>query len=213
MKKWILLFALSFSLASYAEEDLDITVPEEEVSEEEQGYKYAIKNFFSKRKEKLSAYADYTHIFYLSVGGAFFRESTEKKYSFLSNSLLSYRQKLKEIFSAGDISLQLSLGSAFLEQQRATYIEISSQISIPAQRITFPMYFGGGLGMGMYPYYVLRSKPSLFLSSEIFAGIQFFDVYENLGFYMETSFRYSLPLKELNVYLETLVKAGIIFRF
>lgn len=202
IKNIFLFILLLFFLPSWAEEK----------SEKKYGYRYIIDNYFAKRKAE-GSYSNYSRNFILSLGTAFYRESTEQSFKPFSSNMLSFNQKIKEIYHFGDFNLHISLFSSQMRKQRATLIEITPRISIPEIRTAFPLYIGAGVGMGLYPYHIVRKLPSLSINSHLFIGLRFFDLYHNLGLSAEIILRVHSPLNELKIYMETLGVLGLICKF
>ena len=176
------------------------------------GYRYIIDNYFSKRQAS-GVYQDYSKSFTLYSGMSFYRESTERSFKPFSSFVLGFNRRLKEIPQLGDLNLQAAVISSQMATHRAVLLEITPRLTIPEIRTAFPLYVGAGLGLGFYPRYIIREQPFLSVNSQFFIGLRFFDLYYNLGFSAELNLKIHSPFSESEIYLETLGRMGLIFRF
>ena len=173
------------------------------------GHKYTVDNYFSERQ----AHHNYLESFFLSSGVSFYRESTKNVFNPFSSFVLGFNRALGKIHNFGDANLQVSVFSSKMAKQKTVLLEVAPRISIPEIQSAFPIYVGFGAGLGFYPYHIVRKIPFLSVSSQFFTGLRLFDLYHNLGFYMELNLRLHYPFSELEIYLEILGHLGLIFRF
>ena len=181
-------------------------------SEEKSAYRYIIDNYFSKRSSSKNYY-NYSRSFTLSAGGSIYRSSKDKNFKSLSSMNLSFTQNIKEITFLGDLNLKFSIFDIQMARQKTILLEILPFITVPEIQTNFPFYVGFGLGLGMYPRYLIRQLPVLSLSSQFFVGFRWLEIYHNLGFFTELNLRIHYPFSEMTVYLDTLTQFGLIFRF
>ena len=204
LKKFLITFAFfSFSVMPQAEEPS---------SEKKSAYRYIVENYFSKRSSSKNYY-NYSRSFTLSAGGSIYRMSKDKSFRSLSSINLSFTQNVKEIKFLGDLNLKFSIFDIQMASQKTLLLEILPFITVPEVQTAFPFYVGFGLGLGMYPRYLIRQMPIFSLSSQFFVGLRFLELYHNLGFFTELNLRIQYPFSELTAYLETLSQFGLIFRF
>lgn len=178
-------------------------------AEKKSGYRYILKNYFSKRQ---AINYDYSRSFALSGGLPVYRASGKKSFEPFSSLSLSFNQKVSELPDFGDFSLQVFVSSAQMEKQRAVLLELNPRISIPEIRTLFPFYLGLGAGLGFYPRHIVRQIPALSFNSQFFMGFRFLELYYNMGLFSELNLRIHYPFNESTFYLETLISLGLIFR-
>lgn len=176
------------------------------------GYKYTIKNYFAKRNFS-GNYQDYTKGYNIFGGMSFYRENTIKPLKPFSSTIIGFNQHVTELSQIFDLSLQMAVFVAQMENQRASLVEITPRITTPTIRTSFPLYIGMGAGLGFYPWFVVRKLPLLSFNTQIFIGLRFFDLYHNLGISTEFNLRIHVPLNELTIYIESMGQLGLIFRF
>jgi len=181
-------------------------------SPKKSGYKYIIEKYFSKPRSP-NVYYDHSKYFNIFTGLSFYRESTVQTFNSFSEVMLGFNQKIKEIPNLGDLNLQVAIISAEMENKRDFLLEVTPRITIPETYRSFPLYIGVGAGVGFYPKAIIHKKPSLSLNGQFFIGLRFLDLYHNLGLSAELNMRVHFPVKELNIYLESLSQVGLIFKF
>lgn len=174
------------------------------------GYKYVIDKFFSKRQ---SQFADLKNVF-LYTAVSIHRENTIQSFYPFSSFTIGYKQNIKEIYNIGDIFLKTSLSSLRLKKKKLVLLEFMPQISFPEIRTIFPVYVGMGAGLGFFPYNVVKKQAFLNVSTEFFLGLRLLHLYHNLGLATEMHLKLYTPIDdELNIYLEVLVHAAMVFSF
>ena len=177
----------------------------------ESGYKYNIRNYFSKVYSS-EGYTYSRHFtFYSAV--SFYRESTDKPFKPFSAFAFGFNQKVKEIPYLADVSLQFSVFSLQLKKRRSVLLEITPRISFPEVKTTFPLYMGLGAGFGFYPRYIIRKMSYLSANGQFFVGLRLHELYHNLGFSAEVNLKIHSAFNESAIYLDLLGQMGLIFGF
>ncbi len=182
-------------------------------SHTESGYKYILKNYFSKRQPNFFSHKGSPRNLTLYIGPSLYRETKEKVLFPISSFILGFNQRIKEIPTVGDFNLQIGVQSIKLETHRGTVIEISPRFTLPDIRSGFPFYVGVGAGLGVFPRHIIKSLPALAFNAQIFTGLRFLDLYYNLGLTGELTLKMQVPFNDLKMYLEIFGSVGFVFSF
>ncbi|MEC9282606.1 MAG: hypothetical protein VX642_07830 [Bdellovibrionota bacterium] len=85
-------------------------------------------------------------------------------------------------------------------------------ISFPDSRSRFPLYFGAGVGGGVFLKQV-SGESSISLDYALVIGARFFDVFESAGLLFETGLKGHVHLLSSGQFNSTYVSAGTVFAF
>ena len=205
-KKMIRLFLSLFLIFAF-----QVKAKEQEKEKKTSSYRYIVDNYFSSRSPK-SSYQN-SRFFSISYGMSFYRTNAEKKLPPLSSTFLSFTQDIKHLNQLGNVQLRASVMISRLQKDIPVSIELTPLITFPELETAFPIYFGWGLGLGFYPYYVIEKKASFSLHSPFLVGFRLFELYSNLGLGLELDTRLFFPFNELQFYLENRFQIYLIFQF
>jgi len=120
--------------------------------------------------------------------------------------------RIGEWVGSMDLMIRGDLTTYSLHEGKALKLGLMPLIVFPDASSRFPMYFGGGIGPGIF-FKQIRNESSLALDYQIFAGARFFDLWENVGFVFEAGLKNSVLLfsdGQLNTVYTT---AGAVFTF
>jgi hypothetical protein len=76
----------------------------------------------------------------------------------------------------------------------------------------FPLYFGGGIGPGIFLNQI-PDESSVSLDYQLFAGVRFFDVFRNTGFFVEAGLKDHFLLTSDGQFNGTYAALGLVFTF
>ncbi len=96
--------------------------------------------------------------------------------------------RIGEWHNSMDLGLRVDLQSYSLRDGRANKLSFVPVITFPDAGAKFPLYFGGGIGFGVFTQQ-LPSESPLTLDYQLFAGVRFFDVINNTGFFVEAGLK------------------------
>ncbi|HEY8270294.1 MAG TPA: hypothetical protein VIG33_05355, partial [Pseudobdellovibrionaceae bacterium] len=82
-------------------------------------------------------------------------------------------------------------------------------ITFPDAAAKFPLYFGFGMGPGVF-FRQSDGEASLALDYQLIAGARFFDVFENAGFFIESGLKNHLQLWNSGQFNGTFLSAGAV---
>lgn len=129
--------------------------------------------------------------------GNYFFGVTYKLYSYNDNMDLNIRVEGIEYDVVGEKPFKLSF-MPFL-----TFPEATSR---------FPLYFGAGLGGGVF-FRQVKDESYLTLDYQLVMGVRFFDVYENTGFFIETGLKNHLQVLNSGQFNAVFLAGGAVFTF
>ncbi|HVK61997.1 MAG TPA: hypothetical protein VM432_10620, partial [Bdellovibrionales bacterium] len=86
-------------------------------------------------------------------------------------------------------------------------------ITFPDSAAKFPLYFGAGLGIGIFTSNLGGQESSLALEYQLLAGARIFDLFRNVGFFAETGLKNHLFLASDGQYNGFFVSMGPAFTF
>lgn len=116
-------------------------------------------------------------------------------------------------------SMDLNLRIDFIQykiagdgEQKPLKMSILPLITFPDAASKFPLYFGFGVGPGVF-FRQTDNEASLSLDYQLIAGARFFDVFENAGFFIETGLKNHLQLWNSGQFNGTFLSGGAVFTF
>ncbi|MGI9548676.1 MAG: hypothetical protein ACR2M7_01660, partial [Bdellovibrionales bacterium] len=181
------------------------------------GYSYAVKNYFSKRRNNSFSHKGSARNFILYIESSFYRENRNKILFPISSFSIGFHQRMKEILGVGDFEAQIAIQSIKLAAQRGNGVEINYRFTIPDVRSGFPFYFGVGTGFSMFPRRILKNATQKgTLNTQTFAGVRLVDIYYNVGFMGEVRLKLTRTVdksKDVQRYLEAFAVLGLVFSF
>lgn len=125
---------------------------------------------------------------------------------------LGVTYRVDQIKNSMDWSLRIDFAEFKPRDKRATQLSFSGLLTFPQAESRFPLYFGGGLGAGVF-FTQLDSESSLALNYQLLLGARFFDVYKNTGFFIETGLKNHLHVSSDGQFNGTYVTLGMAFTF
>lgn len=111
-----------------------------------------------------------------------------------------------------DLNLRFDFNEYKLDDQRATKLSVMPLWTFPMAETKFPLYFGFGLGAGVY-FIQLENESNLSLDYQLITGARFVDLYENLGAFIEFGMKNHLHLLSDGQFNGTALAAGVVFTF
>lgn len=111
-----------------------------------------------------------------------------------------------------DWHLRIELTEYDLLSQKPLKLSFLPMIIFPDVNSKFPIYFGGGAGLGVF----IRQLPDesyLSLDYQMVLGARFFDIFGNAGFFVETGIKNHLQLLTNGQVNSTFLSLGSVFTF
>lgn len=126
---------------------------------------------------------------------------------------ITYR--LGEWKNSMDLNLRLDFIQYTLDGATQTHpqkLSFLPMITLPDVSSRFPLYFGVGMGPGVFLQQV-DGKAPLSLDYQLIAGARFFNVVDNAGFFIEAGLKNHLLLWNSGQFNGTFLAAGAVFTF
>lgn len=120
--------------------------------------------------------------------------------------------RMGEWHNSMDLGLRVDLQSFGLHEGRATKLSFVPVITFPDAGAKFPLYFGGGVGFGVFTQQLTSESP-LSLDYQLFAGVRFFDVLQNTGFFVEAGLKNHFLVLSDGQFNGTFAALGCVFTF
>ncbi len=99
-----------------------------------------------------------------------------------------------------------------LMEGRANKLSVVPLIVFPDSKSQFPIYFGAGIGPGVF-FKQLKREASLSLDYQVIVGARFFELVDNMGFMIETGVKNHLLLTSDGQFNSIFVAIGWVFEF
>ncbi len=120
--------------------------------------------------------------------------------------------KFDEWGSRADYNLRIDFNEYELKGEKPYKMSIMPLITFPESSSKFPIYFGAGLGVGVF-FKQLKEETPLTLDYQLIIGARFFDVFQNTGFFVETGMKNHLQILTSGQVNGTFLSAGALFTF
>lgn len=127
-----------------------------------------------------------------------------------NNFGLTYR--VGEWINSMDLNLRVDYTDYEISGEKPSKLSFMPLITFPDANSRFPLYFGAGLGLGVFLKQV-GSKSALSLDYQLVAGARFFNVFENTGFFIEAGLKNHLHILSSGQYNGTFLAGGLVFTF
>lgn len=111
-----------------------------------------------------------------------------------------------------DANLRMDFNEYKLGDDRALKLSIMPLWTFPAAESRFPIYFGFGLGLGVF-FQQIPDESNLSFDYQLVGGARFMDLFENFGFFVELALKNHLHLLSDGQFNGTALTAGAVFTF
>ena len=111
-----------------------------------------------------------------------------------------------------DLGIRIDLQSFALAEGRANKLNFTPIVTFPDANSKFPLYFGAGLGPGVFLNQV-GNESSISLDYQLFAGVRFFEVVGATGFFIEAGLKNHFLLLSDGQFNGTFAVGGAVFSF
>lgn len=123
---------------------------------------------------------------------------------------LTYR--VGEWVNSMDLDIRVDYQSYSLAEGSASKLSFLPVILFPDASSKFPLYFGGGAGLGVFTKQVAGASPISF-DYQLLLGARFFDVVQSTGFFVEAGLKNHILLLSQGQFNGTFISAGAVFSF
>lgn len=111
-----------------------------------------------------------------------------------------------------DTNLRMDFNDYKVGDDRALKLSIMPLWTFPAVDTRFPIYFGFGMGLGVF-FQQVPEESNLSFDYQLVAGARFMDLFHNFGFFAEIALKNHLHLLSDGQFNGTALTAGAVFSF
>lgn len=174
-----------------------------------------------KETSSSSSYSSNSSAHYLAIhfgkmmSSTAYEWGTESKQSNVGDFTAGLTYRIGEWHNSMDLNLRIDFIQYKITgegEQKPLKMSILPLITFPDAASKFPLYFGFGVGPGVF-FRQTDHEASLALDYQLIAGARFFDVFENAGFFLETGLKNHLQLWDSGQFNGTFLSAGAVFTF
>lgn len=123
---------------------------------------------------------------------------------------LTYR--VGEWYNSMDLHVRVDYTQFKLDDENVSKISFMPMITFPDAKSRFPLYFGMGVGMGIFMKQIDK-KSALSLDYQLVMGARFFNVFESTGFFVEGGLKNHLHLLSSGQLNGAFLAGGLVFTF
>lgn len=149
------------------------------------------------------------------MGSTAYEWGTENKQTDVGDFTAGVTYRVGEWQNSMDLNLRIDFIQYKITgdgESKPLKMSILPLITFPDAASKFPLYFGFGVGPGVF-FRQTDNEASLSLDYQLIAGARFFDVFENAGFFIETGLKNHLQLWNSGQFNGTFLSAGAVFTF
>lgn len=126
------------------------------------------------------------------------------------NAGLTYR--VSEWSNSIDVNVRVDYLTYQLDLGRASQLVFLPLITFPDVTSKFPLYFGVGAGAGVF-FNQIQNQSSLSLDYQLIAGVRFFNLWQNVGAFVESGLKNHVHLTSTGQFNGTFLSVGSNFTF
>lgn len=123
---------------------------------------------------------------------------------------LTYR--VGEWYNSMDLHIRVDYSEFRIDDKSVSKLSFMPIITFPDAKSRFPLYFGAGIGGGVFMSQVDNKSP-LSLDYQVILGARFFNVFENTGFFIEGGLKNHLHVLSSGQFNGAFLAGGMVFTF
>jgi len=120
--------------------------------------------------------------------------------------------RMGEWVNSMDLAFRFDYTNYEFDEGNARKLSFGGILTFPDANSRFPLYFGGGIGAGFFIKNI-RKESALALDYQLIAGARFLDVFENVGFMVETGLKNHVHLLSDGQFNGVFINVGSVFAF
>jgi hypothetical protein len=167
-------------------------------------------------EEKLSYVGSRNHYLALHLGKLVNAESWKwgknSKSKNVGSATVGVTYRVKEWMDTTDFLIRIDFNEYDIDGKKPQKLSFLPMILFPEASSEFPLYFGAGLGLGVF-FKQLDAESSLALDYQLIVGIRFFDVFENVGLFLESGLKNHIQLTDDGQVNSSFISTGALFTF
>lgn len=111
-----------------------------------------------------------------------------------------------------DTAIRIDFNEYDIEGEKPQKLSFLGVLQFPEAASEFPLYFGAAIGPGIF-FKQVGGEASLTLDYQLLVGIRFFDVFENVGFSIESGLKNHIQIGDDGQVNSAFLTAGAVFTF
>lgn len=135
-----------------------------------------------------------------------------KKTKDVGSATVGVTYRVKEWMDTTDFLIRIDFNEYDIDGEKPQKLSFLPMILFPEAASEFPLYFGAGLGMGVF-FKQLDGESSLSIDYQMVVGIRFFDVFENVGLFLESGLKNHIQLTDDGQVNSSYISTGALFSF
>jgi len=130
----------------------------------------------------------------------------------VGETLFGVTYRIGEWTESMDFSIRADILNFDIDNRNLSKLSLLPLITFPDARSGFPLYFGAGLGLGVF-FKQLEGESSLTLDSQLLAGTRFLNLLGSLGFILELGLKNQIFLLSDGQQNSVYISSGAVFAF
>lgn len=130
----------------------------------------------------------------------------------IGKNMFGVTYRVGEWQNSMDLNIRIDYAEYTLAGENSSKISFMPVVTFPDASSRFPLYFGAGLGLGVF-FKQINQKSALSLDYQLILGARFFDIFENTGFFVEAGLKNHVHLLSAGQLNGTFLASGLVFTF
>lgn len=130
----------------------------------------------------------------------------------VGKNMFGVTYRIGEWQNSMDMNLRIDYTEFDLPGENPSKLSFMPLITFPDAGSRFPLYFGAGLGLGVF-FKQASGKSALSLDYQLVLGARFFDIFQNTGFFVEAGLKNHIHLLSSGQFNGTFLSGGLVFTF
>jgi hypothetical protein len=130
----------------------------------------------------------------------------------VGNYSVGVTYKMDQFNDMADWNIRVEANEYEVVGEKPFKLSFIPMLIFPDAASKFPIYFGAGAGLGVF-FKQLKDESYLAFEYQLIVGARFFDVYENMGFFVESGLRNHLHLLTSGQFNSVFLSIGTVFSF
>lgn len=172
--------------------------------------------YFTKNRAPAESSSPSDHYLALHMGGFISSESyvwgREEKVEDVGKLTAGITYKTSEWVNSADLLLRADFQSYSVDESKPVKMSVIFAAAFPDSSSRFPLYFGAGIGPGIY-FKQAKSESPISLDYQLFGGLRFFDVFPGIGFFAESGLKNHFHLLSDGQFNSVFFALGTVFTF
>ncbi len=130
----------------------------------------------------------------------------------VGSATIGVTYRVKEWMDTTDFLIRIDLNEYDIDGEKPQKLSFIPMIVFPEAASEFPLYFGAGIGLGVF-FKQLDAESAVALDYQMILGIRFFDVFESTGLFLESGIKNHVQLTDDGQVNASFISTGALFTF